>query len=65
MTNDEALPAMLAVRLGRMWAAGLLSGLFAAVLSAEIRAAGFDVSGTDPAALPVVPAGFTVTMPAR
>ncbi|MFM9196735.1 MAG: PVC-type heme-binding CxxCH protein, partial [Planctomycetia bacterium] len=65
MTNAEALPEMLAVRLGRMWAAGLLSGLFAAVLSAEIRAAGFDVSGTDPAALPVVPAGFTVTMPAR
>ena len=32
---------------------------------AAAGADGFDVSGTDPAALPVVPAGFVATMPAR
>ena len=70
MTHAPAMPAMpaeLAVGVGVGWlrAAGLLAGLVAAMLSAEIRAAGFDVSGTDPAAVPVVPAGFVATMPAR
>jgi len=36
-----------------------------AVLPANARAESFDVSGTDPDAVPVVPAGFVATMPAR
>jgi putative membrane-bound dehydrogenase-like protein len=45
--------------------AALLVGILAAVSAAQARAKGFDVSGTDPGALPVVVDGFEVTMPAR
>jgi putative membrane-bound dehydrogenase-like protein len=43
----------------------LLTIFVMATLSRPASAAGFDVSGTDPDALPVVPAGFVATMPAR
>ena len=46
-------------------AVSLLTIFVMATLSRPASAAGFDVSGTDPDALPVVPAGFVATMPAR
>jgi putative membrane-bound dehydrogenase-like protein len=65
MNHAPAMPAVISAGVGRMRAAGLLAGLFAAGLVAAGRADSFDVSGTDPDALPVVPAGFVATMPAR
>lgn len=65
MIHASAMPAVRSAGVGGKSAAGLLCCLFAAVLFAEIRAAGFDVSGTDPDALPVVRPGFVATMPAR
>lgn len=53
-----------AVRVARA-ARTVLVALATLVLGSTRSDAGFDVSGTDPDALPVVPAGFVVTMPAR
>jgi hypothetical protein len=52
------------VRIARA-ARTVLVTLATLVLRSTLSGAGFDVSGTDPDALPVVPAGFVVTMPAR
>lgn len=46
-------------------AVSLLTIFVMAALSRSVSAESFDVSGTDPAALPAVPAGFVATMPAR
>jgi putative membrane-bound dehydrogenase-like protein len=46
-------------------AVSLLTIFVMATLSRSASAAGFDVAGTDPDAVPVVPAGFVATMPAR